>query len=45
MDILKDTLLEALNIEIKEISPERVVAAMPVNGATRQPAGLLHGGI
>lgn len=44
MDILKDTLLEALNIEIKEISPERVVATMPVNEATRQPVGLLHGG-
>ncbi|WP_072774318.1 hotdog fold thioesterase [Desulfitobacterium chlororespirans] len=37
-------MLEALNIEIKEVSAERVVATMPVNEATRQPVGLLHGG-
>jgi uncharacterized protein (TIGR00369 family) len=32
-----------LGIEIVEISPERVVATMPVEGNT-QPYGLLHGG-
>jgi uncharacterized protein (TIGR00369 family) len=32
-----------MGIEILEISPERVVATMPVEGNT-QPYGLLHGG-
>lgn len=40
----KDTLLEALGIKIIELSEEKVVATMPVNNATRQPLGLLHGG-
>lgn len=40
----KGTLLEALGIEITELTANKVVATMPVNGATRQPAGLLHGG-
>lgn len=34
---------EKMGIEILEISPERVVATMPVEGNT-QPYGLLHGG-
>jgi 1,4-dihydroxy-2-naphthoyl-CoA hydrolase len=34
---------ERMGIELKEISPERVVATMPVEGNT-QPYGLLHGG-
>lgn len=41
---LKGTLMEALGIEIVELGPEKVVATMPVNEATRQPFGLLHGG-
>jgi len=41
---LKGTLMEALGIEILELGPEKVVATMPVNEATRQPFGLLHGG-
>ena len=40
----KDTLMEALGIKIVELNQERVVATMPVLGATRQPYGLLHGG-
>jgi uncharacterized protein (TIGR00369 family) len=32
-----------MGIELVEISPERVVATMPVDGNT-QPYGLLHGG-
>lgn len=40
----KDTLMEALGIKIVELDQERVVATMPVLGATRQPYGLLHGG-
>jgi 1,4-dihydroxy-2-naphthoyl-CoA hydrolase len=34
---------EKLGIQLVEISPERVVATMPVEGNT-QPYGLLHGG-
>lgn len=34
---------EKMGIEITEISPERIVATMPVEGNT-QPYGLLHGG-
>ena len=39
MGVLNDT----MGIELKEISAERVVATMPVEGNT-QPYGLLHGG-
>ena len=37
------TLGEKLGIRFSEISVQRLVASMPVNGNT-QPAGLLHGG-
>ena len=40
----ENTLVEALGIEFTELSPERVVATMPVNDKTRQPFGILHGG-
>lgn len=34
----------ALGIEWLELSPEKLVARMPVNENTKQPFGLLHGG-
>jgi 1,4-dihydroxy-2-naphthoyl-CoA hydrolase len=34
----------ALGIEITELTPDRVVATMPVDQRTRQPFGILHGG-
>jgi uncharacterized protein (TIGR00369 family) len=37
------TLNERMGIELKEVSKERLVATMPVEGNT-QPYGLLHGG-
>jgi 1,4-dihydroxy-2-naphthoyl-CoA hydrolase len=37
------TLLERMGIELLELSPERAVGTMPVEGNT-QPYGLLHGG-
>ena len=37
-------LSDALGIEVLELSPERVVATMPVDDRTRQPFGILHGG-
>ncbi|GGD38303.1 hypothetical protein GCM10010915_18900 [Microbacterium faecale] len=36
-------LADRMGIEFSEISPERAVATMPVEGNT-QPVGLLHGG-
>jgi 1,4-dihydroxy-2-naphthoyl-CoA hydrolase len=43
MDV-KNTLIEALDINFVEITEGRVVATMPVNDKTRQPFGILHGG-
>ncbi|MBX6396167.1 MAG: PaaI family thioesterase [Alicyclobacillaceae bacterium] len=40
----RNTILEVLGIEIVEVGEERVIATMPVTGATKQPAGILHGG-
>jgi uncharacterized protein (TIGR00369 family) len=37
-------LADNLGIEIVELTPERVVATMPVDERTQQPFGLLHGG-
>jgi 1,4-dihydroxy-2-naphthoyl-CoA hydrolase len=34
----------SLGIELVELTPDRVVATMPVDDRTRQPFGLLHGG-
>jgi 1,4-dihydroxy-2-naphthoyl-CoA hydrolase len=42
-DAMRGTLVERLGIELLEVSPERTVARMPVEGNT-QPYGLLHGG-
>jgi 1,4-dihydroxy-2-naphthoyl-CoA hydrolase len=41
---MTDTIMEAIGIEVTEVSEERVVATMPVHGPTRQPFGVLHGG-
>ncbi|HEX5829386.1 MAG TPA: hotdog fold thioesterase [Gemmatimonadaceae bacterium] len=37
-------LSDALGIEVVELTPDRVVALMPVDERTRQPFGILHGG-
>ena len=34
-----------LGIEFVELNPDRVVAAMPVDGRHHQPFGYLHGGV
>jgi 1,4-dihydroxy-2-naphthoyl-CoA hydrolase len=34
----------AIGIELSVLTPEKVVATMPVDDRTRQPFGLLHGG-
>jgi 1,4-dihydroxy-2-naphthoyl-CoA hydrolase len=43
LDML-DTIMEAIGIQVTDISEERVVATMPVHGPTKQPFGILHGG-
>ena len=37
------TLMERMEIAVDEVTPDRIVASMPVAGNT-QPYGLLHGG-
>lgn len=40
----EQTIIGTLGIEFTETSADRVIATMPVNAATHQPFGLLHGG-
>lgn len=42
--IKKNTLAEALDINITEIGNDCLIATMPVDQRTKQPFGLLHGG-
>ncbi|WML41032.1 hotdog fold thioesterase [Neobacillus sp. OS1-2] len=42
--MVKNTLLEALGIEITYLEKGKVIATMPVDERTKQPMGLLHGG-
>ena len=41
---LRRGMVEAIGIEFVELTPDKVVASMPVDDRTRQPFGLLHGG-
>ena len=43
-DVARRGLPGTLGIELVELSPDRVVATMPVDQRTRQPFGILHGG-
>lgn len=38
------TLVEHLGVEFLEVGDDFIVARMPVDARTRQPAGILHGG-
>uniref|UniRef100_UPI0040477E2E PaaI family thioesterase n=1 Tax=Mariniflexile sp. TaxID=1979402 RepID=UPI0040477E2E len=42
--VCKNTLMETLNIEVIDYSPDFLVARMPVNSRVYQPDGVLHGG-
>ena len=42
--LLRKGMAEAIGIEITSLTPEKVVATMPVDDRTKQPFGLLHGG-
>lgn len=44
IDRADGTLAKTLGIEMLEISKDRLTARMPVDGRTKQPFGLLHGG-
>jgi len=44
IDELKKGMAAAMGIEIVSLTPEKVVATMPVDHRTQQPFGLLHGG-
>jgi 1,4-dihydroxy-2-naphthoyl-CoA hydrolase len=43
-DHSRNTLAETIGIRVTEIGPDFVRATMPVNSATHQPMGVLHGG-
>ncbi len=42
--LMKDTMGEALGIEMVELGEDFLTARMPVDNRTHQPYGLLHGG-
>jgi 1,4-dihydroxy-2-naphthoyl-CoA hydrolase len=42
---LPDTALSHLGIEFVEVGPDFLTARVPVDARTRQPFGLLHGGV
>lgn len=42
--LLRKGMAEAIGIEITSLTPDKVVATMPVDDRTKQPFGLLHGG-
>lgn len=41
----KNTAVDALGIELAAMDDDRIVLRMPITDATRQPMGLLHGGV
>jgi 1,4-dihydroxy-2-naphthoyl-CoA hydrolase len=41
----RDTAVERMGIEFTQVGPDRLVARMPVDARTKQPAGILHGGV
>lgn len=43
-EMRRDTMLDRLGIEFSEIGPDFLKGTMPVDGRTRQPYGILHGG-
>jgi uncharacterized protein (TIGR00369 family) len=43
--IHKDTAVERMGIEFTQVGPDRLVARMPVDARTKQPMGILHGGV
>lgn len=44
-DIHRDTAVAHLGVEFLEVGPDFIRARVPVDARTRQPYGLLHGGV
>lgn len=44
-DIHRDTAVAHLGVEFLEVGPDFIRARIPVDARTRQPYGLLHGGV
>lgn len=42
--MMKNTLMEALGMEVMKAEPDEVEMRMPVDARTHQPMGFLHGG-
>jgi 1,4-dihydroxy-2-naphthoyl-CoA hydrolase len=43
--VSRHTIMQALDIKVEEFSEHSIVLSMPISDATRQPYGLLHGGV
>lgn len=41
----RNTAMEALEIEIVDVDDEQIVLEMPITNKSKQPFGLLHGGV
>jgi 1,4-dihydroxy-2-naphthoyl-CoA hydrolase len=44
-DIHRNTAPEALGMEFLEVGPDFISGRVPVDGRTKQPHGILHGGV
>lgn len=42
--IMRDTMMDHLDIRVVEIGDDYIKATMPISAKTKQPMGLLHGG-
>lgn len=43
-EVRENTMVGHLGIQFEEVTPQRVIATMPVDHRTVQPFGILHGG-
>ncbi|WP_347862506.1 hotdog fold thioesterase [Salimicrobium sp. PL1-032A] len=43
-EMMTNTLMETLGMEVLQADPEKVIMSMPVDTRTHQPMGFLHGG-
>ena len=43
--VSRQTILNTLDIKVEEYTEDSIVLSMPITDATRQPYGLLHGGV
>ena len=43
--VSRNTIMEVLGIQVDDFSEQQIVLSMPISDASRQPYGLLHGGV